>query len=296
VDRSLQFSPALVAYASLLIASLFCNVPAGAQGSAERGAYLAIAAGCKSCHTDTENDGASYAGGHRLETPMGDFYTPNITPDSSTGIGNWTEAEFVAAVRYGRNPAGGYYYPAFPYASYAGMTEQDARDIKAYLDTLESVTAVNAENQLAWYVPARWAMTIWQWLYAPWEYAEPTTTQDAEWQRGAYLVRHLGHCGECHTPRNSLGALDTEQELAGGARPDDEDTAPNLTASGNNGIGRWSAKDLEFFLEMGMYPDGDFVGGNMVAVIDDNTAELTAADRRAIGNFLRSLNRPSNEN
>ena len=145
MSRLLQFSPASVAYASLLIAGLHCNAAAGAQGvaeqeAAERGAYLAIAAGCKSCHTDTENDGASYAGGHRLETPMGDFYTPNITPDSATGIGNWTEAEFIAAVRHGRNPAGGYYYPAFPYASYGGMTEQDARDIKAYLDTLEPVT------------------------------------------------------------------------------------------------------------------------------------------------------------
>ena len=160
-----------------------------------------------------------FAGGHRLATPYGVFVTPNITPDEETGIGQWTDAEFLAALREGRAPDGSAYYPSFPYPSYAGMTEQDALDIKAWLDTLEPVRQPNNAHELAWYVPGRWAMRIWQQLFSPWQYAESAST-DTELQRGAYLVRHLGHCGECHTPRNIFGALDTARELAGSGSND----------------------------------------------------------------------------
>jgi mono/diheme cytochrome c family protein len=277
----------LLAGLNLLTASTPA-VAADPAGDAERGAYLVIAAGCAACHTDSDNEGVAFAGGHRLETPYGVFVTPNITADDTTGIGTWTDTEFVAALREGTRPDGSVYYPSFPYPSYAGMTERDALDIKAWLDAQPPVSQTNGPHELNWYVPGRWAMRIWRTLFAPWEYpADPAA--DAEWQRGAYLVRHMGHCGECHTPRNVFGALDTAMELAGAATGTGDDRAPNITADREHGIGQWTEDDLEFFLEVGMYPDGDFVGGDMTAVIDDNTALLTAEDRQAIARFLRSL-------
>jgi mono/diheme cytochrome c family protein len=272
--------------------TLAASATSNTKGDTDRGAYLVTAAGCVSCHTDSENDGAPFAGGHRLATPYGVFVTPNITPDKETGIGTWTDAEFLAALRGGRAPDGSAYYPSFPYPSYAGMTEQDALDIKAWLDRLAPVRQPNAAHELAWYVPGRWAMQIWQRLFSPWQYGD-NPGMDPEWQRGAYLVRHLGHCGECHTPRNIFGALDTARELTGSSsesEPDDgktvDGTGPNISADRKNGIGAWTRGDLELFLEMGLRPDGDFSGGQMAAVIDDNTALLTPEDRRAIAAFL----------
>jgi mono/diheme cytochrome c family protein len=134
-------------------------------------------------------------------------------------------------------------------------------------------------------------MSIWQWLFAPWEYASTAGLPAAE-QRGAYLVRHLGHCGECHTPRNIFGALNVDNELAGSPKGSPAGGAPNLTSDPDRGIGRWSAADLEFFLEVGMKPDGDFAGGGMAAVVDENTALLSKENRAAITAFLRSLPSP----
>ncbi len=245
------------------------------------GAYLATAAGCISCHTDSEHDGAPWAGGHALETPYGTFYAPNITPDKETGIGRWTDDEFVAAVKHGVAPGGGQYYPAFPYPSYAGMTDTDALAIKAYLDTLVPVSQPNRPHELEWYVPGRTAMQIWAWLFAPWDYA----AAPSEHERGAYLVRHLGHCGECHTPRNLFGALDTAAELGGSPADAAGGSAPAIDATALAAAG-WTRNDLEFFLELGMLPDGDFAGGGMTAVIDDNTGKLTPADRAAIAGYL----------
>ncbi len=297
VRRRLAALPWASVAASSVIALLAGTWPlaSSASGDAERGAYLVSAAGCVSCHTDSENAGVPFAGGHKLETPYGVFVTPNITPDEETGIGKWTDAEFLAALRVGRTPDGSAYYPSFPYPSYAGMTEQDALDIKAWLDKLEPVRQTNGAHQLAWYVPGRWAMRIWQWLFSPWQYAD-STNPDSEWQRGAYLVRHLGHCGECHTPRNIFGALNTAMELAGSEpdaneRSDEEvdSSGPNISPDRENGIGTWTRGDLELFLEMGLQPDGDFSGGQMAGVIDDNTALLTPEDRSAITTFLLDL-------
>lgn len=275
------------------LAALLAGLPGQADEAAiERGEYLTAAAGCKACHTDAENDGAEFAGGHALESPYGVFYTPNITPDAETGIGGWSEAEFIAAVREGVNPAGGHYYPAFPYASYAGMREDDARDIFAYLRTLEPVNQPNRPNELAWYVPGRWAMGIWKALFAPWNYPPVPADADAEWARGAYLVRHLGHCGECHTARNVFGALKLNAELAGSPKGSSGGGAPDITPNTDTGIGNWSDDELLFFFELGMLPDGDFVGGGMTAVVDDNTALLTDEDRAAMVIYLRNLAGP----
>ena len=259
------------------------------SGSAERGAYLATAAGCLSCHIDSENGGEAFAGGHRLESPYGVFITPNITPDPSTGIGNWTEGMFVKAVREGINPAGGHYYPAFPYASYAGMSEADARDMYAWFMTLDPVQRVNQAHELDWYVPGPWSMSVWAKLFAPWVYQDADdVADDKEWQRGAYLVRHLGHCGECHTRRNLFGALVVSAELAGSPKDSTGRSAPDITNNRDSGVGAWSDEELAFFLEIGLKPNGDFVGGSMTAVVDKHTGKLSAADRAAIVRYLRS--------
>lgn len=280
---------ASVACLALALLGVGDNAQASAEatGDPKKGAYLTAAAGCVSCHTDADNNGIPFAGGHRLETPYGVFVAPNITPDTETGIGGWTDAAFLAAMRTGTSPAGDAYYPSFPYASYAGMQEQDVYDIKAYLDSLEPVSQANPGHELDWYVPGRWAMSIWQWLFAPWEY--PNGEAGAEWQRGAYLVRHLGHCGECHTPRNLFGALEVTREMAGSPKDASGRSAPNLTRDKEQGIGQWNRNDIEFFLELGMKPDGDFAGGTMTPVIDDNTAKLSTEDRRAITTYLLSL-------
>jgi mono/diheme cytochrome c family protein len=292
--------------AGLLIALLQAGVALAADvvgtsfDAIERGAYLTTAAGCLSCHTDTENDGEAFAGGHPLETPFGVFYTPNITPDETTGIGDWSADEFVVALREGKIPAGGNYYPSFPYPSYAGISDEDSRDIFAYLQSLEPVIRANQPHELEWYIPGRWSMIIWNALFAPWQYPD-IATDDPVRQRGAYLVRHLGHCGECHTPRNMFGALDLNRELGGSSldnaeknkAQDAEDKpsnrAPDITPDRENGIGAWSEEELLFFLEMGMYPDGDFVGGSMTAVIDEHTSLLTAEDRQAMVVYLQRL-------
>lgn len=256
-------------------------------GDSERGAYLTAAAGCMACHTDSENDGPAFAGGHALESPYGVFLTPNITPDAQTGIGGWSETEFIAAVKAGVAPDGSHYYPAFPYPSYAGMTDADAADIFAYLLSLEPVQRATQPHQLDWYVPGRWSMRIWSALFAPWEYSTPATATP-EWERGAYLVRHLGHCGECHTARNLFGALQAGKELAGSPKDSAGRSAPDIT-NRDTGLGSWSDEDLLFFLELGMTPEGDFVGGSMTAVVDENTANLMPEDRAAIVTYLRSV-------
>ena len=247
----------------------------------ERGAYLTAAAGCVSCHTDRENGGAEFAGGHELESPYGVFVAPNITADRATGIGGWTEAEFIEAVKRGVAPDGSRYYPAFPYPSYAGMRDTDAAAIFRYLQSLQPVERANEPHRLAWYVPGRWAMRFWNALFAPWEYAPAA----ADLERGAYLVRHLGHCGECHTPRNLFGALDTSRDLAGSPKDSSGRSAPAIDAS-EAGLADWTVGDVEFFLEIGMMPDGDFAGGGMADVIDDNTGKLTPEDRRAMAEYL----------
>jgi mono/diheme cytochrome c family protein len=287
--------PALVRLLLLLIVLPMCSGAQESEDPITRGSYVATAAGCLSCHTDSEHDGAEYAGGHALETSSGVFYTPNITPDKETGIGNWSESEFLTALREGIAPNGASYYPAFPYPSYAGMTDRDARDLYAYLQSLDPVARQNQPNVLRWYVPGRGAMSAWRSRYAPWNYPPIPADADPLWARGAYLVRHLGHCGECHTKRSVFGALKLNADLAGSPEDDAGGGAADITAGNTDGIRNWSDDELLFFFELGMLPDGDFVGGNMVAVVDENTALLTDEDRAAIVVYLRNLDGPPAE-
>jgi mono/diheme cytochrome c family protein len=275
----------------LLLAGLVSGVLRAETGAdpdlLERGRYLVHAGGCITCHTADEPGAVPLAGGRAIASPYGTFWSPNITPDPETGIGRFTVADVVRALKSGVSPDGQPYYPAFPYPSYAGMTAADAEAIGAYLLSLEPVRNSRRNHELPWYLGSRLVMHVWNFLnFRPGSFA-PDPARDAAWNRGAYLVRHLGHCGECHTPRNWLGAMDTSRELAGAVSTDER--IPNITPHREDGIGRWTREDLLLFLEIGMLPDGDFAGSSMSAVIDENTARLNPADREAIATYLLSL-------
>ncbi|MEM7021972.1 MAG: cytochrome c [Pseudomonadota bacterium] len=258
-------------------------------GDAERGAYVFRMGGCASCHTDSKNGGALLAGGRALETPFGTFYTSNLTPDPGTGIGGWTTGDFVQAMTKGLSPQGHDYYPSFPYTSYANMTNQDLADLKAYLDTVEPVNNPVPPHALNFPFNFRALLKPWKamFLRAPGVSSDPEKS-DA-WNRGAYLVNGPGHCGECHTPRNMLGALDRSLALAGTREGPDGDPVPNITPHDDDGIGGWSTSDITFALQTGILPDGDVFGGAMSEVVRDNTSHLTPEDRAAIAEYLLSL-------
>jgi mono/diheme cytochrome c family protein len=253
----------------------------------ERGRYLTHAGGCISCHTEDTDGAVPLAGGRAMETPFGTFYSPNITPDVETGIGGWSDDDFVNALWEGVSPDGEHYFPSFPYTSYTGASRRDLLAIKAYLFSLEPVVNEAPVHDLAWYMSTRLAAGGWKALHFESRRFEPDPSKDEQWNRGAYLVRHLGHCGECHTARGSTGAFVDDVELAGATLG--EEKVPNITPHRADGIGRWSASDIEYFLDIGMLPDGDFTGSSMVDVIEDNTSKLTREDRLAIAAYLRSL-------
>lgn len=264
-------------------------VPADAT-LVQQGEYLIHAGGCTTCHTADEVGAAPLAGGRALESPFGTFYTPNITPDTETGIGEWSDEEFVNAFWNGVSPAGDHYFPAFPYASYTGVTREDLLAIKAYLFSVEPVRKVNREHDLS-FLASRFGAGVWKSRYFEPGRFEPDPDEDEQWNRGAYLVRHLGHCGECHTPRGRFGVLQQDRALTGNAEGPGGETVPNITADPEDGIGRWSLSDIEYFLDIGMLPDGDFAGSLMGEVIEDCTSHLTDEDRRAIAIYLKEFER-----
>jgi mono/diheme cytochrome c family protein len=229
-----------------------------------RGAYLTAAAGCAACHSDPKRKDRPFAGGAALSTPFGKFYAPNITPDPEHGVGGWSEAEFLAALRQGRAPDGGHYYPAFPYTSYAGMSARDARDIKAYLATIAPVARPSRRHELRFPFNLRFLLGVWKSLFFEPRPFAAELARGAAWNRGAYLVRHLGHCGECHTARNLLGATVAARELAGNLDGPDGKKVANITPHPKDGLGAWRASDIAYYLKTGFLPDGDFAGGAMV--------------------------------
>jgi len=277
--------------AAATAAALFYCVAATAADdeTLARGEYLLHAGGCISCHTAEEDDAAMLAGGHALESPFGVFYSPNITPDTETGIGSWSDEDFLTAFWEGENPEGDHYFPAFPYTAYTGMSRADVLALKAYIFSLEPVRQENLEHDLWPIMSSRFAAGIWKARYFDAERFAADPQQSDEWNRGAYLVRHLGHCGECHTPRTTLGALESDEEMAGNPELTEDGGAPNITPHPEAGIGDWRSSDIEYFLEIGMLPDGDFTGGSMGPVVEDNTSHLTPEDRRAIAVYLQSL-------
>jgi mono/diheme cytochrome c family protein len=276
------------ALAAILLALGGLSARAGDTGSAARGAYLAAAAGCDQCHTDSKNGGRPYAGGRALESRFGTVFAPNITPDRETGIGHWGLADFERAMRWGVAPDDTHYLPVFPFPFYNRLTRDDLSDLKAFLDSLPPVSRVNdtALSSIFSTVRVRAAMIIVDEHFAgPWQ---DDATRDSAWNRGAYLVATVGRCGDCHTPRNWLGARDLSRTLGGAVAGPNGKAAPNITPDPETGIGTWSEDDLIALLKDGQTPEFDFVGGAMAEIVK-NTTRLTDADRRAIAVYLRTL-------
>jgi len=242
--------------------------------------------GCASCHAvPNQPDRLRLGGGLPLTSPFGTFYAPNISPDPNDGIGRWSEADFLNAVLKGVSPGGSHYYPAFPYPSYAAAKADDVRDLYAYMKTLPPVAGKSRDHDLPFPFNIRRTVGVWKLLFFDDKPFVADASRSAQWNRGAYLVGTLGHCAECHSPRNPLGGIITAQRLAGGPDPEGHGFVPNIT---QKGLSDWSESDFSYFLETGQLPDGDSAGGSMARVIR-NTSQLSAEDREAMAVYLKSL-------
>jgi mono/diheme cytochrome c family protein len=254
-----------------------------------RGEYLTRVGGCFSCHTDTAAGAPPLAGGRALATPFGTFYSPNITPDRETGIGAWTEAQFRRALREGVRPDGANYFPVFPYPSFTNITDDDLSAMRAYLLSRPPVRHPNRPHAVAFPFSWRLLQSGWKLLFfKPGPFAADPA-QDASRARGAYLVTALAHCGECHTPRNRLGALERSQFLAGTPDGPDGQLVPNITPDHKTGIGDWTKDDLVELLATGTTPEQSKVKGAMREAVQDGLKYLTDADRDAIADYLLAL-------
>jgi mono/diheme cytochrome c family protein len=251
----------------------------------ERGAYLARAADCMVCHTS--KDGREYAGGLGFKLPFGTLYSTNITPDKDTGIGNYSDVDFLNAVHRGTRRDGARLYPAMPFTSYTYMSDADALAIKAYLFSLPPVRAVAPKNTLMFPFNQRWAMNFWSALFNPDARFEPEASKSLEWNRGAYLAEALAHCGECHTPRNLAFALDNRKKFAGALTAGWR--AFNISSDKATGVGSWSDADLTSYLSIGHAAGHGTASGPMGEAVDQSFSQLAPEDIRAVVAYLRSI-------
>jgi mono/diheme cytochrome c family protein len=251
----------------------------------KRGAYLARAGDCVACHTADKS--RPFAGGLPISTPFGTIYTPNITPDPDTGIGQWSDADFLRAMHEGIGKSGERLYPAFPYAEYTTVMSQDVLAIRAYLNTLTPVHYTPPRNELTFPFNQRWLMVFWNLINITEGRFVPDPRQSAEWNRGAYLVQGLAHCEECHTPRNLLQGLKSTDRFAGAAQGGWH--AFNITPDKNSGVGNWSDDQLVGYLSTGAVPGRANAAGPMGDVVADSTQYLTPVDLKSIVIYLRSV-------
>ena len=251
----------------------------------KRGEYLIHAADCQACHTAP--GGAPFAGGFAFNMPFGTIYSTNITPDKETGIGSYTDAQFLAAVHEGIRADGERLYPAMPYTSYVFMTNDDALAIKAYLFTLAPVHAPARQNQLSWPYDQRALLAVWNAVFNADERFRPDTGQSQQWNRGAYLAEAMGHCGECHTPRNLAFALDNHAKFAGALTAGWR--AYNITSDKDSGIGDWSDQDVYLYLSTGHANGHGGAAGPMGEATDNSLSYLVADDVHALVTYLRSI-------
>ncbi|MGD0184386.1 MAG: cytochrome c [Roseiarcus sp.] len=257
-----------------------------APGSASAGRIVFFAGGCDSCHMSPgQSDPLRLGGGRELKTPFGSFYPPNISPDPKDGIGAWSAQDFAHALLDGVSPSGEHYYPAFPYTSYRRMSAPDVRDLFAFLRTLPAVAGRAPPHALAFPFTLRRGLGLWKRLFLGPRAFPDAPGRDAAWKLGRYLVEGPGHCAECHSPRNMLGAILAHRRLTGGPLPEGKGKAPDLTAAG---LKDWSNADIVEALASGFTPTGDSLGGPMAATVR-NTAELPPAYREAIVDYLKSL-------
>jgi mono/diheme cytochrome c family protein len=256
----------------------------------QKGEYLARAGDCVACHS--VKGGKAFAGGLRMGTPMGAIFSTNITPDPETGIGNYTLEDFDRAVRSGVAKDGHHLYPAMPYPSYAKISDDDVKALYAFfMKGVPAVKQANKTNEIPWYLSPRWPLAFWNVVFAPKVGFTPRTDRDAVWNRGAYLVEGLGHCGACHTPRGLAfqeKALDASSSAYLQGAELDAWSAPSLRGERRTGLGGWSVDDLHAFLKTG-HNDKGVAFGSMLDVVNNSTPYLSDDDIKAIAVFLKSL-------
>lgn len=257
---------------------------AGVEPDLARGEEVFWATGCASCHAADGAQGDEkliLSGGHRLESPFGTFVAPNISQDPEHGIGGWSTADIVTAVMKGTSPDGRHYYPAFPYAAYRKAELSDIVSLAAFLRTLPADPTPSAPHELGFPYNIRMGVGLWKALYLEDGFVMPAGTPEIA--RGRYLAEALAHCGECHTPRNAIGGLDTARWFGGAPNPSGRGEIPDITPAKLN----WSAADIAAYLKSGFTPDFDTAGGSMAAVIA-GTSRLSDADRAAIAAYVKS--------
>jgi mono/diheme cytochrome c family protein len=252
-----------------------------------RGAYLARAGNCQSCHTQA--GAAPYAGGEGIQTPFGVVYAGNLTPDKKTGLGSWNASNFWRAMHNGRSKDGRWLYPAFPYAQYTRLTRADADDIFAYLRSLPAVEQRNRDHALRFPYNTQMALALWRALYFKPQHHQVASEQSVQWNRGLYLVEGLGHCAACHSPRNALGAAaDKDRHLRGSMMPSEHWYAPSLLAMSEAGVMDWPATDVMQLLQSGRVGQAH-VSGPMASVVFGSTQYLTDDDLAAMAVYLKNL-------
>ena len=250
-----------------------------------RGQYLTRAADCQACHT--AKGGAPFAGGLAFNLPFGSIWSPNITPDKGTGIGGWTDAQFLGALHRGVDDQGQPLYPAMPYAAFAHMTDADALAIKAYLFSLTPVHRPNKDNTLTFPFSQRWLMAVWSRLFNPDQRFQPHADRSPQWNRGAYLAEAMAHCGDCHTPRNLAQALDNRRKYAGAVAAGWK--AYNITGHRLFGVGGWSDAELAQYLSTGHAAGRGSAAGPMAEAVDLSLSHLTPSDIAALVVYLRAI-------
>jgi mono/diheme cytochrome c family protein len=284
---------------ALLGASMVSSAAAQGMGASAaevaRGKYVFGATGGCGCHTVPK--GPPNAGGRRYDGPFGTVYATNITPDPQTGIGTWTDEQIITAIRLGRRPNGERLLPVHPFTVFNGMAEEDLRALVAFLRTVPAVNRPNQPKRIT--VPLFESVFLPAWLaaFAPRE-TPPAKAPTSGLARGEYLVRAVGHCGECHTPRTMTMATDNSRFLGGNPRGPEDQAMPNITPDRATGIGTWSVEDIAYYLGSGNKPDGDVAGGLMAEVIEGTLAgykDMTQDDLQAIAQYLKSLPRIRNK-
>jgi mono/diheme cytochrome c family protein len=250
-----------------------------------RGRYLTQAADCQACHT--QEGGRPFAGGRAFRTAFGTLYSTNLTPDRDTGLGAWRGEDFRRALHQGIRPDGTHLYPAFPYAAYTYLTDQDVQAMWTYLRSLPAVRNPIPANDLVFPVNQRALMALWSALFNPQQRFAPNVRRSEEWNRGAYLAEALAHCGECHTPRNLLQATNQRRKYAGALTNGWQ--AYNITAARSGGLGAWDDAELTQYLATGHAPHRGTAAGPMAEAVELSLSKLTAGDLRALVTYLRSI-------
>jgi mono/diheme cytochrome c family protein len=276
---------------AILAVILLCSASGIARALTEpseeivaRGKALAEAADCASCHT--ADPAKPFAGGKRIDSPFGAIYSPNLTPDRNTGLGLWSDQDFVRALRYGVGPDGSHYYPAFPYPNFTKLIRDDILAIRAYLATLTPIENRPPPSEVRWPLSYRVVMRAWNYLFFRAGIFEPDQAKSTEWNRGGYLVEGAAHCGECHTPKNLFGADKRGQRFAGGSIGGW--LAPRIDGAEAGGLKSWSVEDIAEYLSSGRNGKSH-AKGPMAEVVVASTSKMSDADVRAIAVYLKDL-------